>query len=211
MIKILMALAMGAALVTGASAADIGGGKKQSLLDPVATEAPKASWTGPWISIGGGYTIGTITPDGGDSSQFGSSVEALTAEAALGFDYQIDRAVIGVSGCASYVDVDGAGIGYCVGGRGGVLLTDNSLLYLSGGYRWQAVDVGSENQYLSGPYVGTGIESRLNKNLSAKLEYQHVFYDSLGDLKFSDIGADVGENRILLGLTLRLGGVDRLY
>lgn len=207
---LLIALAMGTAFVTGASAADIGGGKHtapQSMLDSVETPVAR-SWTGPWIGASVGYTVGTLRPDGYD---FGISAEGLTAKVDGGFDVQFGRLVAGVSACAEYVDIDGADEALCAGGRLGVLVTEDSLIYVPLGWRWQGVDTGGDTEYLSGPYAGIGLETRYTPTVSFKLEYQHTFYQDAGGEEIPD-SINVDDNRIVGGINVRLGtSLGKLY
>lgn len=212
MIKILMALAMGAALVTGANAADLSG-KKVSMQDPVPVSEPSASWSGPWVAILGGYGVGTVR-DTRYSEEFGNSVEGLLAEAQAGVDIQFGRGLLGVSGCVGYVDVDDADLSYCAGGRVGFLVTKDTLIFVPLGWRWQGIDSGDGTVYASGPYAGLGMESRLDdvmKNLAVKLEYQHTFYDDVDGDKVPD-NVDLEDNRFMAGAVLRFGGpLSKLY
>jgi outer membrane immunogenic protein len=114
---------------------------------------------------------------------------------------------------------------FSLGGRAGFLMTQTSLLYLTGGYSWSH---GKSNGYfdiqadngdifpgvrklnLQGPFVGIGMETQLGRNLSLRGEVRYTMYDDkvinsfngtfLGDpLSFSDrFEADLLTGRITL-------------
>lgn len=207
--RILIALAMSTALVTGAAAADLGGGKKhkpataeQSLLDPAPVVDRPASWTGPWFDIMGGYSIATLTPS---SEDFGLSAQGGFGQVDAGFDYQFGRGVVGVELCASYSFIDHAGEGYCGAIRAGLLVTPDTLAYGLGGYRWQSIDTGSDSIFASGPFAGLGMESRITQNMSLKVEAQHHWITDVDGESVPD-EIDASDNRVMGGLVFRFGG-----
>jgi len=142
----------------------------------------------------------------------------------IGYDVQIDRFVLGLganvdlsNGAGGKVSVDKSvpgipfpngsafqGSGHVGNGmtayvRGGVLVTDTSLLYALGGYSlatakldgrfgagdtslfylWSGGVRGRASATLSGPTVGVGFEQMLTDRVSLKLEYR---YTDLGGL-----------------------------
>jgi hypothetical protein len=197
---------MGTALVTSASAADLGGNRSFKDDSPSSFDGGgSASWTGPWIGASVGYGVGTLRPDGYD---FGYSAEGIIAKIDAGIDVQFGHFVAGLSLCAEYVDVDDAQEALCAGGRLGLLITPDSLIYVPAGYRWQGIDTGGDTEYLSGPYVGLGLESRFTPSTSFKLEYQHTFYWDEGGHEIPD-GLAIEDNRIMGGINIRFGGDPR--
>lgn len=184
-----------------ALAADLGVSAKDS--GPVISDSSSAySWTGPWAALMAGYQIPTLTPSGED---FGYSAQGAFGEIQLGYDRQFGNLVASVYLCASYSMIDHLEEGYCGGARAGLLVTRDTLAYLSGAYRWQSVDLGGDSIFASGPAAGTGIESRLTKNISLKIEAQHTWVlDVDGESVPDEI--DLSDNRVMAGLVFRLGG-----
>lgn len=171
MIKILMALAMGAALVTGANAADLGG-KKVSMQDPVPVSEPEYNWTRIWGFLGAGYGMTNISVE--DSEHWmvgpvehsagaklnGLGGEGAFGEAQIGLDYELgkSRVVFGVYGGGSLSNSkselkgtgesgsDGdakleQGLSYFGGGRVGFAFSPTSMAYVGGGYRWTEAEL----------------------------------------------------------------------
>ncbi|MBO9714390.1 outer membrane protein [Sphingomonas sp.] len=156
-----------------------------------------------------------------DDSIYGAKKDGLTYGGALGYDYQIGHAVIGVEGevtGATTKDRDtnvlvagdslkvkagrdlyaGARVGYAVGNR--------TLLYVKGGYTNAQIRTSytsptttvSEHDNLDGWRLGAGTEVKLTGNVYAKAEYRYSKYND-GD----STGIDASRHQIVGGVGIR--------
>jgi outer membrane immunogenic protein len=200
--KQIAALALAGMAMLAGRAALADGMDRGSLKD--APIAPVATWSGFYIGAGGGYGhfIGKnnysengvlVTSNNSDSMSggFGTVV--------IGFDRQVrERYVVGLF--AEYdwssmelTDVDGVDTThfsirdmFSVGGRAGFLMTPQSLLYLTAGYTWAKgksdgyfnippLD-GATSLDLNGPFVGLGMETKLNTHWSLRGEVRYTMF-----------------------------------
>lgn len=114
---------------------------------------------------------------------------------------------------------------WTVGGRMGVLVSESTLLFASGGYASAQADLktsfeagqfgfidgfeggvegglsAANSDWLNGYYLGAGLETLMTENISLRLEYR---YTDLGSIKASASGSDSGN-------VDDEGGFDRVY
>jgi len=185
---VLAAIALAASVLSApvtAMAADY------SAPPPPEPELRRSDWTGPYL--GGIGTIGCmethyIPSSGPDPDLSGCG---YMGGVVAGFNYQIDRWVLGVEGDYSWggktshnlldaVDykIDGLGT---IRGRVGWLATDETLFYATGGVGWLTgtidalvgpnSDPESDKRTHFGWLVGGGIEHAFTPNIHARLEY----------------------------------------
>jgi len=206
MMKILLAGVL-ALFASGAFAAD-------AVVEPVYDEPTVYNWTGFYVGAQAGYGWGDSRhfqgPDGTDDY----TIDGFVGGGTLGYNYQIDRIVLGVEADLSYADIYGTGdstlswgcLDGCytevewfgtVRGRFGVAF-DNILPYVTGGYAFGEAGAGFEgdagfagSDTIDGYTVGGGVEYGLTENISLKAEYLHVH---LGDFTFNVSGNESEAN-----------------
>lgn len=179
-----------------AFAADLGGLKDSPSSDPITIGQ---SWTGPWVALLAGYGILTATPSGED---YGASAQGGFGEVQAGYDRQFGNFVAGVYLCASYSMIEDLGEGYCADARVGVLLNKDTLAYASGGWRWQSVTDYGDKVFASGGELNLGLESRLTKSISLKIEGGRHWITDVDGESVPD-GVDLSDNRIKVGFVNR--------
>lgn len=207
--KIILAVAAAAALASPAAAADLGS-RRQAVPEAVYVPAPPAGvWTGFYVgaNLGAAFSSSFSNNAGyslGSASGFIAGVQA-------GYDYQIDRVVLGVAADLNYATTSRRFVNlnpaYDIrarqdwGGtlrlRAGYLLQDNLLLYVTGGLALGNVRVTdnsfmpaasfSQSRTLTGWTLGAGGEYMFSRNWSAMLEYRYTglsraYYGNLPDL-----------------------------
>ena len=171
---ILAALAAGT-LATPAFAqdtvADLGGFRLEGLIGYETTDIEDEGSDGLTYGVGLGYDM-----------QSGNMVFGIEAEA---MESEIDECVSDAIAVGDVLCANG-GRDLYVGGRIGVGLGTNSLVYLKGGYTKARIDndydpaVGntvSTNEDLDGARVGGGVQFGLGTNLYAKAEYRYSNYE----------------------------------
>ncbi len=192
-------LVLASFLAGSAYASDLGGMKDSPSSDPIVVGQ---SWTGPWAAVLAGYGILTETPSGED---FGYSAQGGFGEIQAGYNRQLGNFVGSVYLCASYSMIEDLGEGYCIDGRAGLLLDKDTLAFISGGWRWQAVTGYDDKVFASGPELGIGLEHRLTRTMALKVEAgRHWITDVDGESVPDDVNLD--DNRVKAGLVFTLGG-----
>ncbi len=185
-------LVFAAALVGAASIANAAG----------TGQPPATSWTGLYVGgyIGAGAMVNNIEIPGLGAGNFnGIGGEGILGGGMVGFNYQIaPKFVVGLQGDFGFNDLDtelnipgvpltaSAGPAYTlsVSGRAGWLATQDTMLYVLGGYslaKFKAkISLGggsfSAKQNYDGLHVGGGIETKIAPNLTARLEYRYTQY-----------------------------------
>lgn len=181
-------------------------------LIAMAVPASAQSWTGCYIGGEAGYSSTKTDVDvpisNGNQSVNLLSIDGIgtagaTGGGAVGCDYQIQRFVIGAFGDYLFHDQDFsasllggiAGVSYdvknqwSVGGRAGVLLTDNVLAYGLVAYtqadtsdlKW---NLGNQTGVISldqleGWTVGGGLETQIRGNWFVGAEYRYTKFDDI--------------------------------
>ena len=220
--QIAAAMLAGLAMLAGGSA--LADGMARGSMKDVPVAVP--TWSGFYLGAGLGYghliakncynEVSSEFPAGFASSFDGEGASGGFGTVVLGFDRQIrDRYVVGLftefdwsSIEISYQDtltpeqtfrVDRT---FSIGARGGFLLTQTSLLYLTGGYSWSHgknkgyFDIDNEEGFfpgrrtldLQGFFAGIGMETQLGRNLSLRGEVRYTMYDDKVINSFSGIG-----------------------
>jgi hypothetical protein len=159
--------------------------------------AAGSNWTGCYGGVLGSYNA--LVEDGG-----GDGAEGPGIAGTLGCDLQRGNFVLGalVEYGFTRFDFYGSDIdaeGWAVGGRAGVIVLDNALLY--GVVKWTDLDF-SEDGYddygASGPVVGGGAEIPLGSGLFGRVEYNYAMLDDDDGL-----GAEVNAHSGRLGLVYK--------
>jgi outer membrane immunogenic protein len=197
--SLVLALA-GASLLTSAFAAQAADMPAHARAAPVykAPPAQPYDWTGFYLGINGGYAGARSSwsdpAAGADSGRFTGNGGLLGGQ--LGYNWQIDKAVLGVESDIDWANINGSSApgGVCATDGGGQCQTKQSWLgttrarfgyafdrflpYVTGGVAYgniQAVQpTGTSTATDAGWTAGGGVEYGINKNWSAKAEYLHI-------------------------------------
>ncbi len=216
--KFVWAVAAAALLATPAAAADLP--RRQAVPDTVfVPAAPAGVWTGFYVGahLGAGFSSNFRNNAGyalGSASGFFGGLQA-------GYDYQINRVVLGVAGDISYGNISRRSVSAApafdvrasenwhgsLRARLGYAVQDNLLLYATGGLALGTVNarqlvpaVVSQSQTLTGWTLGAGGEYKFTPNWSALLEYRYT------DLSRASYNSLAGTPRIgLSSHTIRTG------
>ena len=180
-----------------------------ALAADIPTKATPAliwNWTGFYAGVHAGYSSGHINSvlvdDNAPAEALGTSNwRGSVVGAQVGYNYQIDKIVVGLEGDWSWTegnrtisntepDTANARLSELasIRGRLGFLLNPNSLLYATGGWgRLQAnysitdLDVGSSAFRVSdgGAVYGAGIEYMFDPKWTVRVEYLHYIANKL--------------------------------
>jgi outer membrane immunogenic protein len=151
--------------------------------------APLFNWSGFYVGLNGGYGWGN-SDWSGTGGNFQVAPNGWMGGGTLGFNYQINAAVLGIEGDIDYMDLNGtAPSAFCasctfkdtwlgtIRGRLGYSF-DRWLPYLTGGWAYgnvyMAANGGSASGTKQGWTAGAGVEYAFPGNWSAKLEYLYV-------------------------------------
>jgi outer membrane immunogenic protein len=215
--KIVWAAAAAAMLATPAYSADLV--RRQPVADTVfVPAAPAGVWTGFYLGahLGAGFSSNFRNNAGyalGSASGFFGGLQG-------GYDYQINRVVLGLAGDISYGSISRRFVSAApfdvratenwqgsIRGRLGYAVQDNLLIYATGGLALGTVNarelapaVASQSRTLTGWTLGAGGEYKFTPNWSALLEYR---YTDLGRATYVNL---TGAPRIgLSSHTIRTG------
>lgn len=186
-----------------------------------SSPALAGSWTGCYVGLQGGYAIAdhdVSVP--GLVSLDGISGEGFQGGPTAGCDLQFDRFVVGAFADYSFRNVDtsaslfgaSATVGFedawSVGGRAGVLLTPDTLVYGLAAYQHTEVnDLGTGLlSDLDGWAGGAGIEVGFSPGWSLRGEYRYVAYEDAKIGGFVDL--DSSEHQARIGLNYRFWTTD---
>jgi outer membrane immunogenic protein len=196
-----IALAVGSvAFVCSAEAADLPPARMPPAVAPIAYAPPVYNWTGFYIggNIGGGFADSRWSdPFGGPHNTFNDS--GFIGGGQVGYNAQFNWLVLGVEGDFDWTNLKGSGtdsIGDSINtktewtstatGRIGAAF-DRLLVYGKGGVafaqdRSTLNDVfggsASTSQTRTGWTAGAGLEYALDRNWSAKVEYDYLGFGS---------------------------------
>lgn len=191
---------------------------------PALAQDDEGTFTGPRLEVFGGYDNVQAGDDGSDDA-----AEGVSYGAALGYDFQMGTAVVGIEGeyagstadiTGSDIDIAGdsfrleAGRDLYVGGRIGFTVAPTTLLYVKGGYtnfRVQSrYDNGTGTIFdqgvtLDGWRVGAGIEQKfslLGPSGFIKAEYR---YSNYSNIDLDDVNAEIDADRhqVVAGIGIR--------
>lgn len=164
---------------------------------------PVFNWTGLYVGVNGGESFGSFS--GGGATRFGSAAAGLIGLTA-GYNYQIDRFVVGVEGDADWTSLKSVktylpgpivesaktnGL-WSLRGRMGYAF-DNVLLYATGGYVGGMIKTSlndaslpvpaggpfyRSNNFSNGYVIGAGLEYAFTRSISVKAEYLYRSLDN---------------------------------
>jgi len=182
-------LAVAAALLTGALAAQAADLPQPSYKAPAYVGPSYANWTGFYVGINGGYAWGDSEWSGG-TGNFKVSPNGWLGGGTIGYNFQTGTWVWGIEGDFDYVDLNGTAGGLCIGcsvkdtwlgtarGRLGYAGWNNWLPYITGGGAFGNIKVstpfGDNSNTKWGWTAGAGLEWAFLANWSAKVEYLYV-------------------------------------
>jgi len=191
------ALVVLAAVATPAAAADMGMRmpmKAPPMVDPVW------NWTGFYVGINGGYGWGRsrwdLLPVG--LNEGSHSPNGGTIGGQVGYNWQFGNWVLGLEAQGNWADFSGSNVSLVAPlatnrtnidafglftGKVGYAF-NNVLVYATGGaavqsvdYRWSSLGVtrGTADETRWGATVGAGLEYAFTPNISAGVQYNHMF------------------------------------
>jgi len=191
---------------------------------PAFAQDPDAPFTGPRLEVFGGYDNVQSGNDGSDDA-----AEGVTYGVGLGYDVQLGGAVVGIeaeiadsTGKVTGRDIDIAGDSLqlksgrdlYIGGRVGVAVGPQTLLYAKGGYTNYRVQTRYDNSTgtvfdrgvtLDGWRAGVGLEHKLSllgPGGFVKAEYRYSNYTNINlDNLNADIDAD--RHQVVAGIGIR--------
>jgi outer membrane immunogenic protein len=186
------------------------------------------SWSGFYAGLYGGAGAIVNEIGLGPASFNGIGGEGLLGGAMIGYDHQFGsnwvagiQGEIGITDLTTDLSVGGAPISIdaqpewtaAVSGRLGWLPMQETMLYLIGGYSYADYNVditlggsASFSQDYHGFHVGTGMETYLSPNLTARVEYRYTQYggEDWGTGGFLDV--EPSSHTGLVGLAWKFGG-----
>ena len=158
------------------------------------------------IGINGGFSFGKTEISGSGQGGGGWSPPYYMIEVPIGLepvDEFSPRPIGSAGGGSVEADVE-LGNSWSIGGRAGFLPMENVLLFVTGGYTQIDAEISasyegeaygpgflrggmganwnidsSHSEWLDGFYLGGGVETLLNENISFKLEYRYADYGSI--------------------------------
>ena len=196
----LAVVGLGAGLCAGAMSAQAADAPRpQKPVYTKAPELPPYDWNGFYLGVNGGYGWGRSSWSdpavGVDSGSFGTNGGLVGGQ--LGYNWQMGRVLLGIE-----TDLDWANINGSSAGAGGVCATDGGglcgikqswlgstrvrlgytfdrwLPYITGGLAYGNAKAdqtnGTSTDTKAGWTAGGGVEYGIDKNWSAKVEYQHL-------------------------------------
>ncbi|MBC9032875.1 porin family protein [Sphingomonas sp. JC676] len=158
-----------------------------------------------------------------DDSIYGASKDSVVYGGAIGYDYQIGRAVVGVEGEITGASTKDNATGVLVagdslrvkadrdlyvGGRLGFVAAPRTLIYAKAGYTNTGFDTHytaggttpidiHDKDHVDGWRVGAGAEYQINKRVYLKGEYRYSDYSS------DDNGIDAKRHQVVGGVGVR--------
>jgi len=194
---------------------------------PVPGYSPE-SWTGIYVGLYGaaGAVVDNVEIPGLGAGNFnGIGGEGVAGGAMVGYDHQFGpnwvaglQAELGLSDITTELNIPGlvsaeAGADWTasVSARLGWLARPETMLYVIGGYSYADVDVsvsglGSLSDDFHGFHIGTGMETYLCQNLTARVEYRYTQYggEDFGSGGALDIEPSSHSGRV--GVAWKFGG-----
>lgn len=179
--RLLLAAVGVIALVSAAAGADLPPGPPNYYKAP-AFVPPPYNWSGLYIGVNGGAGFGRSNWDtAGSFNTFGGVVGGT-----VGYNYQINRVVLGVEGDVDWSGIRGSAGGFTtsdswlstVRGRMGYA-ADRFMPYITGGGAFGNINasgpaIGGGSATNAGWTLGGGIEFAIAGNWTAKAEYLYV-------------------------------------
>ena len=150
--------------------------------------APIATWTGPYAGLQFGYGFSGRVNSPAFSPDI-SNTDGWFGGAFVGYNLQHDMFVYGVEGDINYSRFTGSsaggtsesGLEGSLRARAGVAVTDDILLYGTGGLAAQRLTVNpagtsGDTQAMIGWTVGAGMDARLTDQVFGRVEYRYTDY-----------------------------------
>jgi outer membrane immunogenic protein len=175
------------ALTGAAAAADLARPAPVPYYPKTPAFVPPYSWTGFYFGLNGGGAFGSSSWDSAGNRDVSGGLVGGT----LGYNYQINQAVIGVEGDIDVTDINGSANSACPAGcktsnswlstvRGRLgYAADRFMPFVTGGaafgdIRASTPGFGAVSADKTGWTMGGGLEAALIGNWTAKVEYLYV-------------------------------------
>ena len=176
--------------------------KLKAKIAPVAsvTEVTKSpnvtvrhNWTGPYVGLNVGYAFNGSGFSSGNTIY--STMSGITGGGLIGYNFQYNNYVVGIlaDGAVSSASLNGSGSSAPVYSsptnasvrlKAGYLLDNETLFYLTGGYKGQRSKVDlttysvSDTEWIYGYVVGVGLERFITPSISLDATYLYSNYNS---------------------------------
>jgi outer membrane immunogenic protein len=214
MYKMMLGLAAGLTLLSGAAMADGSRGKAASCCDAARP------WTGFYLGTGGGAAAVVTEISADDLSFNGIGSEGVFATVLVGYDRMLTSRVVGgifadydfASNVSTDFSIENSGISaeqrntFSLGARLGVLSSPTTLWYGTVGYTQTEFDlkaVGLGTPDFKGFFVGGGVESQLHGGWNLRAEYRFSQYDS--ETFFESFNLEPSAHSARLAVTYKWG------
>jgi outer membrane immunogenic protein len=203
----LMATAFALPFIGAAEAAD-------TIVTPPAVPAPTEQpeplyiWSGPYAGAFLGYNWGDVDALSGD-------VDGASGGAYGGYNWQVDKYVLGIEGDLGYSGADGSvgglsaeqGAFGSIRGRLGIDLNP-FLLYATGGVAATSSKlddgVSSDRNTHVGWTVGAGAEAAITDKVTGRIEYRYTDYGSKDyDLSTGPVSSGFDEQSVRAGIGIK--------
>jgi outer membrane immunogenic protein len=215
MYKMMLGLAAGLTLLSGAAMADGSRGKAASCCDAARP------WTGFYLGIGAGAgaTVADVSL-GGFIGVDGVGAEGAFGTFVVGYDRMLTSRIVGgvfadydfASNVSTDVSIDGFGFSldqkntFSVGTRLGVLSSPTTLWYGTVGYTQTEFDLkiaGLGTPDFKGYFVGAGVESQLAGGWNLRAEYRFSQFDN--ETFFDELSIEPSSHSARFALTYKFG------
>jgi len=208
------------AFYSSARAADL----PAPILAPSIDQTVEFRWSGFYAGINSGLVWGNSGWNAPGASTEKFDLSGFSLGGTIGYNYQIDRAIVGVEGDIAWSNFHGSTNANCLPGcetktnwlstiRGRVGYgVDRFLPFVTGGIAFADVNASSpgrlgSTKIATGWAAGFGVEYALTDNWTAKAEYIFADFGNVGCGENCSIGAPVNvsltEQQVRFGLTYK--------
>lgn len=187
----------------------------------------RANWTGFYAGVqagygrstskisDGGYTYNGLGGDGGFVGLLGGFDWQFAPHFVVGVDLDVSAKDIGWSWAYGNRSLTGNSTwDWGARVRGGLLLTQNAMAYIAGGYGQSEMKVsdtyiGSASKTVGGFQLASGVETLLTPNVSLRAEFLQTYYGK-DNLRLEPLGYTISskttEGKARVGITYKFGG-----
>lgn len=187
------------------------------MEEPPAPAAPMElpplnTWSGPYAGVSLGYGFAGHTNEPGNDI----GTDGFLGSGFAGYNYQVDRFVMGVEGEFGYSGVEGSNAGTSSEGgmegslraRLGYSVTPGILLYATGGGAGRSVKLEeggfSDRNTLYGWTAGAGADVKITERVFGRVEYRYTDFGSQDFTTGSGTrGVDANDQRVTFGIGMQ--------
>ncbi|QPC43906.1 porin family protein [Kaustia mangrovi] len=238
MTKTFKSLALGSVAAAALVSASMMSNKAEAAdlyVAPPPPPPPVMTWTGPYIGgfVGGGAHNATPKAefDGDDIKLDGVGGDGFMFGGFVGYNFQVSpQFVLGIQGDINVPDFDTKLSGsipidakfdndivWSVSARAGWLPSDNTMLYVIGGwsnteYTFKVSGGGDsfkQDETYNGWHIGAGIETKLTESITARVEYRYTDFGK--ETWFNEDGLAIKISPVthtgMVGIAYNFGGL----